>query len=79
MGENSMTSRFCNALGIDKQNVKVIMVSEDDFPDTQQKLKNEIFNPSDKYLINLTGGTKIMSIAVFQHFFKFDSQFFYVR
>lgn len=78
MDENSMTSRFCNALGIDKQNVKVIMVSEDDFPDTQQKLGNEIFNPSDKYLINLTGGTKIMSIAVFQHFFKFDSQFFYV-
>lgn len=78
MSENGMTSRFGNALGIDEQNVKVVAVSEDDLPDTKQKLEIENFNRDDKYLINLTGGTKIMAIAVFQHFFKFDVQYFYV-
>ena len=78
MGEKSMTSRYCDALGIDKKEVKIIVVSEDDLPDAQQKLQNENFNNEDKYLVNLTGGTKIMSIAVFQHFYKYNADYYYV-
>lgn len=78
MVDDNMTSRLCNVLEIEQQLVKVIVVSENDLPDAQQKLENEIFNRDDRYLINLTGGTKIMAIAVFQHFFKFDAEYFYV-
>lgn len=78
MGEKSMTARYCDALGIDKKEVKIIVVSEDDLSDANQKLLNENFSREDKYLVNLTGGTKIMSIAVFQHFFKYDADYFYV-
>ena len=60
-----MTSRICKALNIDLQNIKITIVSGDDFPNTLQILENENFNSSDKYLINLTGGTKIMSLGVF--------------
>jgi hypothetical protein len=78
MNEKGMTSRICKALNIDLQNIKITIVSGDDFPNTLQILENENFNSSDKYLINLTGGTKIMSLGVFQHFFNYDSEFFYV-
>ena len=78
MSENNIASRLCNVLEVEKELVKVIEVLEDDLPDIQCKLKKENFNRNDKYLVNLTGGTKIMSIAVFQHFFKYDTEFFYV-
>lgn len=78
MGEKSMTARYCDALGIEKKEVKIIVVSEDSLPDAQQKLLNENFSREDKYIVNLTGGTKIMSIAVFQHFYKFNADCYYV-
>ena len=71
-------TRKCGVLDIEKDSVKVVNVSEDDLPDIQNKLRNENFKKSDRYLINLTGGTKMMSIGVFQHFFKFDAEFFYI-
>lgn len=78
MGEKGMTSRYCDALGIDKKEVKTIVVSEDDLPEAQLKLKNENFDDQDRYIVNLTGGTKMMSIAVFQHFYKYDAAYYYV-
>ncbi|HPM10832.1 MAG TPA: DUF1887 family CARF protein [Paludibacter sp.] len=78
MGEKGMTSRYCYALGIDKKDVRIVVLSEEDLPDARQKLQNENFSREDKYFVNLTGGTKIMSIAVFQHFFKYRADYFYV-
>ncbi len=78
MGENSMTSRFCNALKIKKSNVKIIVVSEDDLPDAMRKLKSESFHSNDKFLVNITGGTKVMSIAAYTYFSDFNANFFYI-
>ncbi|MDR1791981.1 MAG: DUF1887 family protein [Bacteroidales bacterium] len=78
MGEQGMTARFCNALKIDKREVQIIVVSEDDLPDARAKLGKCNFSKDDRYIVNLTGGTKIMSIAAFQHFFKYDALYYYV-
>lgn len=78
MGEKGMTSRYCYALGIDKKDVRIVVLSEENLPDARQKLQNENFSRGDRYFVNLTGGTKIMSVAVFQHFFKYSAEFFYV-
>jgi hypothetical protein len=78
MGEQGMTARFCNALKIDEQEVQIIAVSEDDLPDARAKLDKCNFSKDDRYIVNLTGGTKIMSIAAFQNFFKYDALYYYV-
>ncbi|MDR0833451.1 MAG: DUF1887 family protein [Candidatus Symbiothrix sp.] len=77
MGE-SMTARFCNALKIDKKDIQIVIVSEDDLPDARKKLNKCNFSKDDGYIINLTGGTKIMSIAIFQHFFKYEAEYYYI-
>jgi hypothetical protein len=78
MGEQGMTARFCNALKINKKDVHLVVVSEKDLPEARGKLDECVFSRDDRYLVNLTGGTKIMSLAAFQHFFKYDSQFYYL-
>jgi hypothetical protein len=80
MGKQSMTSRLCKSLGIDKKDVQIVVVSEDDLPDVLSKLKKELFSEDDKYIVNLTGGTKIMSIGIFTHFitYKENADFYYI-
>ena len=78
MGQHSMTSRFCNVLKIRKSDVRVIVISEDDLPDAMRKLKSENLNANDKFIVNITGGTKVMSIAAFTHFSNFNADFYYV-
>lgn len=78
MGEKGMTSRYCNALGIDKSDCQIVVVSEDDLLDAQQKLREVNFDKESRYIINLTGGTKIISIATFQHFFKYNADYYYI-
>lgn len=78
MGESGMISRYCDALEVDKREVDVVIVSEDDLLDAQRNLQGKNFSRDDKFLVNLTGGTKIMSIAVFQHFFKYQADYYYV-
>jgi hypothetical protein len=80
MGEKSMTSRFCNALHIDKKDATIIVVSEDDLPDVMKKLKSEDFSEDDSFIVNITGGTKIMSLGVFTHFlsYKEKASFYYI-
>ncbi|HOF16163.1 MAG TPA: DUF1887 family CARF protein [Bacteroidales bacterium] len=78
MGKENMTSRYCYALGVDKKKVRIVVLSEEDLPAARQKLQKENFSRKNKYFVNLTGGTKIMSIAVFQHFYKYQADYFYV-
>ena len=55
---------------------KRIVVKEDSLSDIHSKLKNEL-NDSDEYIVNLTGGTKIMSIAVYNYFKKKNAKIYY--
>jgi hypothetical protein len=74
----SMTRRFCSALGIDQADVRRIVVLEDNLHDVIEKLSREQFHEDDRFIINLTGGTKIISIGTFNHFVNKTDAFYYV-
>ncbi len=56
------------AAGIESRSIKRIVVDENDWIDINEKLVN--FNwPADAgFLVNLTGGTKVMTLAVYEYF-----------
>jgi len=58
---------------------KKITVIEDDIEEIIKRLKNEFeFQDEDEIYINLTCGTKIMSIAVYNFFKDYNSKIFYI-
>lgn len=67
------------ALKLPEKSVRCIEVVEDDFEKIKYQLKAEAFSKEDHYLLNLTGGTKVIPLAVYD-FFKddFHSEFYYV-
>lgn len=72
MEQKGKANSIIQASNIDKSKTKVIEVIEDSIEDITTKLTNfaqENLNSGDNYIINLTGGTKIMSIGVY-NFFK---------
>ena len=66
------------ALGVAENSVQRIEVFEDDYSDVKQKLEKCSFDADDEYILNVTGGTKVIPIAVCDFFKKFNSQFYYV-
>jgi hypothetical protein len=78
MEEKLMTSRFSNTLKVKKEEVKIIVVPEDDLSDAMKKMKLENFNKDDKFIVNITGGTKIMSIATVINFLDYNADFYYI-
>lgn len=71
-------TRLENTLGIPENSVRRIEVSEEDLNEMLQKLESEHFSEGDQFIVNLTCGTKIMAIGVYEYFSKFDSSFYYV-
>lgn len=59
------------ALSIPYVQENVIVVGEDDYQDILNKLKASSFSQDDQYIINLTGGTKVMTAAVCDYFHAF--------
>ncbi|HPQ41333.1 MAG TPA: DUF1887 family CARF protein [bacterium] len=55
-----------------------VIVQEDSLVDIGEKLGNLEFEDNDEFLVNLTGGTKIMAIGVHDFFRNRQSQIFYV-
>jgi len=56
-----------------------IEVLEDQFQNIQKQLNEYGFTDSDNFIVNLTGGTKIMSLSCFNYFSKFkNSSFYYI-
>lgn len=64
------------ALGL--RNVRRIKVSNDNYFKIMEKLSSEPFDTDAEYCVNQTGGTKVMSIAAFNFFSKFNARFVYV-
>jgi len=56
----------------------IITVIEDSLSDIEIKLKSLNFDDNDVFFVNLTGGTKIMSIGVYNFFRNKRSQIFYI-
>ncbi|MDY0143361.1 MAG: DUF1887 family CARF protein [Bacteroidales bacterium] len=65
------------ACGLKADSVKRIKVVEDDLDDVRTKLAN-LDCADTKYIINMSGGTKIMTIGVYEFFAKNNNKIFYV-
>ena len=76
MNDLGYTNNFRNLIGKD-QNVDFLIL--DDFKDFDKIINNlSKENSNDEYFVNITGGTKVMSLAVFNHFSKLNSSIYYV-
>jgi len=61
------------------ENVHVIQVQEDSILDCHRKLEHWISGREDnEFIVNLTGGTKLMSIAAFEYFKDYGSKMVYI-
>jgi len=68
-----------NAIGLAPGSVSRVLISNEDFVSTYKTLEEKNFSKDCKYIVNITGGTKIMSLAVFEFFKKIEgSEFVYV-
>lgn len=76
--ENSKMDRTnCILKGakLQKDESEIIIVKEDSINDIEKKLNK--LSKDDKYIVNLTGGTKIMSIATYNYFNSQNADIYY--
>jgi hypothetical protein len=76
------TKKIIESLGIETEKLLLedpLIVDAFSFDDMEQKLR-EIVSPEDEFIVNITGGTKIMSLATFEFFTRtnIDSEIFYI-
>jgi len=64
--------------GIPEENVRKIVVIEDSLSDIEEKLKTIKSEDEDEFYVNLTGGTKIMSIGVYNFFKRKPNKIYYI-
>ncbi|MCX7954784.1 MAG: DUF1887 family CARF protein [Bacteroidales bacterium] len=79
MEQKNKTNIICETAEINKSNRIKTLIPDDALKQSIDKL-SKLTLPNDAiFLVNLTGGTKMMSIAVWRFFSKFpNSRFFYV-
>ncbi len=78
MEKRDKTKHLVNALGLKANQFKMITVIEDSLTDVKNKLEKEVNFYDSKFCINLTGGTKLMSIGLFNFFSNRDSDIYYI-
>lgn len=66
------------AANLEENSVERIIVKEDDWMDIDAKLKTVSFNDQTRYIVNLTGGTKVMTLAVFGYFAHPGNVIYYI-
>lgn len=68
------------AAALDKDNTKLfhIVVKEFSFDDISEKLDAFDFSTYDKLILNLTGGTKVLTLAAHDYFKQLGAEVFYV-
>ena len=76
MANKQMGQYMENALGLAPGSVTRVLISNDDYSATLKALKDKNFSNDDKYIVNITGGTKIMSLATFEFFKGFNNTSF---
>lgn len=67
-----------NVLDDKEENIKKIIVESDQYQKGLQSLENTSLPTDVQYIVNLTGGTKIMSLIVYDFFRKLNSSFYYI-
>ncbi len=66
------------AAGIEPGTIQRIEVNENNWTDINEKLTNFIWPENAEYIVNLTGGTKVMTLAVYEFFSKPGNRIIYV-
>lgn len=70
--------QLLTALGKDDGDVVYVTVDGNDYRKALDDLRNWEIRNGDKYIVNLTGGTKMMSLAVHDFFKDKHAEFYYV-
>lgn len=66
------------ALGRKEGSARRIVVANDNYKEILDALRAEQLSDSVEYVVNITGGTKTMSLAVHEYFCQFNASFVYV-
>ena len=66
------------ALGLNESEVPRVVVSDEDLNEMIAGLNEHPFSKDDEYIINLTCGTHIMSIGVYEFFSNYRSSYYYI-
>jgi hypothetical protein len=66
------------AMGLKELSVPRVVVESDDYKEIRTQLETFGFDDGNYYLVNLTGGTKMMSIATHDFFMRKNASFYYV-
>lgn len=77
---NEKRRHIINTLGADNDSVTFVTIDSDDYNKSLAELSDKLpGNEEDAFLVNLTGGTKMMSLAVYKYFSEIArTEFFYV-
>lgn len=78
MERKNQSEHLRQATGLAAEQIEKIQVEADSLDDVQQKLEKVKFADDDHFLVNLTGGTKLMSIGVYNFFRNLSSEMFYI-
>jgi len=68
MEKDEKVGMICRGAGIDVNRAEVVVVEEDSLSDIEDQLKTLNIGDNDSITVNLTAGTKIMSIGVYNFF-----------
>lgn len=77
MEEYERANHTIEALELNENQYFKIIVQEDSLIDIEAKLKKEC-SEKDEYIVNLTAGTKLMSIGLFNYFRELNSTIYYI-
>jgi hypothetical protein len=78
MEDSGKTEWIIDAAGLPAGRFKPVVVTEDSLLDIDEKLRKIDFDDDDEFYVNLTGGTKIMSIGAYNFFRYKSSEIYYV-
>ncbi|MCS6968720.1 MAG: DUF1887 family CARF protein [Cytophagales bacterium] len=79
MEEEGRSHWIISSAGIEKIRVKCIVeVNQDNFENILQSLENAQLQPTADWVVNITCGNKLMSIAAFNFFARYHSRIFYL-
>ena len=76
--EKRIAAHLEDALGMKENSVVKVIVESDLYQKGLRILAQTSFPREAHYIVNLTGGTKIMALMVYEFFCKFDTSFYYV-
>jgi len=79
MEKKNKTKVLCDTARIETNKIHKIIIDENELFLIKKKLDGLGWkNINNRYYVNITGGTKLMSIAVKEYFQSFDNKFFYL-